>query len=117
MQSSKNLSKTTSLGLHYQLSQAKLLFRALTTNHNLNTVQLSRIKTIVLNKVRPFIENQQLIPGLTTGLRTVLNQVSDDDIIKFLLEMEIMVGDVLDEIGIEEVKKLESSTSIGILGE
>lgn len=32
------------------------------------------------------------------GLSTVLNQVSDNDIIKFMLEMENLIGTIIDEI-------------------
>lgn len=99
MQSSEKLSKTTSRGLLSQLSQARSLFHALKNQSISNDkVEISRVKTIVLKRITPFIENQQLIPGLSTGLRTVLSQVSDNDIVKFLDEMETLLGDCIDEI-------------------
>lgn len=38
-----------------------------------------------------------MIPGLTTVLSTVLNQVSDNDAIKFLMEMENLIDVILTE--------------------
>ena len=39
-----------------------------------------------------------MVPGLSAGLRTVLSQVSDKEIVDFLSELEILIGDALDEI-------------------
>ena len=99
MLSSQKLSKATSRGLLSQLSQAKLLFQGLKNQSVSNENQeLSKIKSILLNKVSPFIENQKMVPGLSAGLRTVLSQVSDKEIVDFLSELEILIGDALDEM-------------------
>ena len=102
MRSSDKLSKNTSRGLLFQLSQAKSLIRALSTQSDSQKSNDSqtRIKQILLSKITPFIENQTLIPGLPTALATVLKQVSDDDIVRFLLEFEALLGETIDEIGI-----------------
>lgn len=39
-----------------------------------------------------------MIPGLSTGMLTVLNQVSDDDVITFLLELDNILELTLTEI-------------------
>lgn len=98
MRSSEKSLKVTSLGLRSQLSQARLLFQGLTTHAKNSKQELTPIKQILLKHLRPFLDNQQMIPGLTTGLSTVLSKVSDDDVLKFCTELEKMLGDILDEM-------------------
>lgn len=98
MPQSENLSRATSHGLLSRLSRARLLFRELKNQSGEEKNELTPIKQILLKKIAPFIENQTIIPGLSTGLRTVLHQVSDDDILKFLDEMDTIISDCIDEI-------------------
>lgn len=97
MQSSEKSLNNTSLGLHSRLSRARLLFQGLKKQSE-EDESLSPIKQIILSKISPFLDNQTLIPGLSMGLRTVLNQVSDDDVLKFLAELDNMVSDCIDEV-------------------
>jgi len=103
MPSSEKLSKATSRGLLSQLSQARLLFQELRKTSGSEEKNPTAVKQILLHKITPFIENQQIIPGLSTALHTVLKQVSDKDIINFLLELENILAETLDEIQAENL--------------
>lgn len=105
-------SKATFPGLLSQLSQAKLLFRE--SNTQSNEGELTPIKQILLNKITPFIDKQTMIPGLSMGLRTVLVQVSDDDILLFLDEIDAIVGSCIEEISQAMVSTKVSTADLDV---
>src|SRR5262249_13004189 len=96
---SGKFSNAIGLGSLSRLSQLRSLFQD--GKNQLGAESLSPIKQIILRRMRPILESEEvnkMVPGLQTGISIVLSQVSDQELTNFIFDLEGMLSETLDEI-------------------